>query len=73
MIGKKGEEWAGCQGSLQGPPEAELVRWDQVGAERVSEAKHYSSTVPSRNEASSGALPAHVCSLPTWPSSGKSA
>lgn len=33
---KKGEEWPGCQGSLQGAPEAELVRWDQVGAERVS-------------------------------------
>ena len=39
-MGKKEEEWAGCQGSLQGPLEAQLVRWDQVGAEQVSEAKH---------------------------------
>ena len=36
-MGKKGEEWAGCQGSLQGPLEAQLVRWDQVGAEQVSD------------------------------------
>ena len=34
-MGKKGEEWAGCQGSLQGPLEAQLVRWDQVGAEQA--------------------------------------
>lgn len=72
---KKERNGQECQGSLQGAPEAELVRWDQVGAERVSRGqalKQHGAVFQEARQAQVPCLLTRV-SLPTWPSSGKSA